>query len=249
MAWKQEAARCHIPVIHWSRARSELKVLWEFAVPAVLGNCLVNPVNWAGISMLSRRVHGLENVGTLNAANQWFGALLWLPYAMDQTIMPILAERIAMSDKTRSARLLSASIKINLAITLPFLLAGSLLSQHIMGAYGRDFRADWLTLVVSLATTVIVSVQLPVGNLIAACDRMWLGFGMNLVWAITFLISAWLLLSWGALGLVSARLIGYCAQCVWALGYAMWWTTSGQSRFSGYEKRALDRKIENLSDA
>src|SRR5262249_6290329 len=150
----------------------------------VLGNVMFNPVTWACTAMLARQPDGFEQIGALNVANQWFGALLWLPYVMDQASLPMLAERLAANDRVRATKLLVASVKIAVTTTLPFVVVGSLLSRHIMAAYGRDFVQDWPTLVLSLATGVVVSIQVVVGTAIAASGRMWLGFGMNLLWAV-----------------------------------------------------------------
>jgi O-antigen/teichoic acid export membrane protein len=187
---------------------------------------LVNPVNWACTAMLAVQPRGWEHVGALNAANQWFGALLWLPYLIAQSVMPILSERIGANDTARSAKVVIASVKITVLMTLPFVIGGSLVSKYIMAAYGREFVGDWPTLVVSLVTCAVVAVQVPVGNLVAASGRMWDGLGMNLLWAVVFLTATWFALDWGVLGLVTARLVAYVAQGVWGCAFAVLWVRS-----------------------
>ena len=219
----REAARLHIPIPSWSRIASELPLIWQFALPATLGCLLINPVNWACTAMLAVQPHGWEQVGALNAANQWLGALLWLPYMIAQSVMPILSERIGVNDSGSSAKVVSASIKITALMTLPFVIVGSLVSKYIMGAYGAEFVGDWPVLVVSLITCIVVAIQVPVGNLVAASGRMWDGLGMNLLWAVVFLVATWCSLGWGALGLASARLLAYTAQGVWGCIFAAIW--------------------------
>jgi len=221
LIWKREANRLHIPIVPWSRATSELPIIWRFAIPATLGSLLVNPVSWATTAMLARQPNGFEQVGALSAANQWYGALLWLPYVMAQSVMPVLSERLGVNDAARSAKLLIVCIKVSAVVTLPFVIIGSLVSRHIMGAYGEAFARDWPTLIVSLATGAIVAVQVPVGNMIAASNRMWLGFCMNLMCAVVFLVMTWLLVPWGALGLATARFIAYTVQGIWSWAYVV----------------------------
>lgn len=221
--WKREANRLHIPIAPWSRATSELPLIWRFAVPATLGSLLVSPVAWATTAMLARQPDGFEQIGALSAANQWLSALMWLPNVMAQSVMPILSERIGANDANRSTKLFIVSIKISAAITLPFVIIGSLLSSHIMGMYGEDFASDWPTFVAALATGAVIAVQVPVGNMIAASNRMWLGFGMNLLCAVVFLVMTWFLLEWGALGVASARFLAYTAQGIWSWVYAVAW--------------------------
>lgn len=222
----REAARLHVPIPPWSRTASELPLVWQFALPATLGCLLVNPINWACTAMLAVQPRGWEHVGALNAANQWFGALLWFPYLIAQSVMPILSERIGANDKARSAKVVVASIKVTVAMTLPLVIVGSLFSKYIMGAYGKEFVGDWPTLVVSLVTCAVVAVQVPVGNLVAASGRMWDGLGMNFLWAVVFLVATWFALDWGVLGLVSARLVAYVAQGVWGCAFAVLWVRS-----------------------
>ena len=112
--------------------------MWQFALPATLGCLLVNPVNWARTAMLAVQPNGWEHVGALNAANQWFGALLWLPYRIAQSVMPILSERIGANDDMSSVKVVIASVKVTAATTLPFVVLGSVFGKNIMGAYGSE---------------------------------------------------------------------------------------------------------------
>jgi O-antigen/teichoic acid export membrane protein len=231
----REAARLQIPIPSWSKTASELPLMWQFALPATLGCLLVNSVNWVCTAMLAVQPHGWEQVGALNAANQWFGALLWLPYMIAQSVMPILSERIGVNDSGSSVKVVIASVKITALMTVPFVMIGSLLSRYIMGAYGSEFTGDWPVLVVSLITCTMVAVQVPVGNLVAASGRMWDGLGMNLPWAVVFLATTWYWLEWGVLGLVSARLVAYATQGVWSCIFALLWlrSTAGKTAAQG----------------
>ena len=223
---RREAARLHIPIPSWSSTAAEVSLVWQFALPATLGCLLVNPVNWASTAMLAVQPNGWEHVGALNAANQWFGALLWLPYLIAQSVMPVLSERIGANDKARSAKVVIAALKITALVTMPLVIIGSLCARYIMGAYGSEFVSDWPALVVSLMTCAVVAIQVPVGNLVAATGRMWDGLGMNLLWAVVFLIGTWFALEWGVLGLVSARFVAYLAQGVWGCAFAVFWLRS-----------------------
>jgi O-antigen/teichoic acid export membrane protein len=229
----REAARLHIPIPSWSRTAAEVPLIWEFALPATLGCLVVSPVNWACTAMLAVQPHGWEQVGALNAANQWFGALLWLPYLIAQSVLPILSERIGVHDNTSSAKVVVASVKVTAVVTLPFVIIGSLFSKYIMGGYGGEFAGDWPALVISLITCIVVAVQVPVGNLVAASGRMWDGLGMNLLWAVVFLVGTWFSLEWGVLGLVSARFVAYAAQGVWGVAFTALWVRSVARKTAG----------------
>ena len=219
-ALRLEMIRHNIPLtfIGWTR---ELPVLWQFSVPAVLGTLVISPVTWACTAMLVRQPHGLEHMGAFNAANQWFNALMWLPYMMDQAVLPILSERFGAKDRTQTSILLFGLIKLNAAIAIPLVLIGGLLSPYIMGGYGTGFVGEWPTLVAMLATAGLFAIQLPVGNVIAASGRMWLGLCLNLTWSVVFISASWFLVGWGSLGLAIARFLAYVAQAIWSFAYAI----------------------------
>lgn len=218
-AVRAEVRNYNIPV-RFSSWSTEASILWQFSLPAVLGSVLITPVTWMASSMLVRQPGGYEHVGALTAANQWFNALMWLPYVIGAVVLPMLAERFGVSDEKGSAKVLKVSIGLSAAATLPLAIVASLLSPFIMALYGQDFRSEWPTLAVSVFTAVIFAVQLPVGDLIAASSRMWIGFAMNLTWSAVFLGSTWLLIDYGSFGLASARLLAYVAQAIWSFVYA-----------------------------
>lgn len=220
LALRREAARFGVP-LGYAGCMRELRVLWHFSLPAVLGCAMVAPVYWLCSAMLVNRANGYDEMGVFNAANQWFNALMFLPGVLGQAVLPVLAEQMGNRDNVRSARVLSFSIKLNGFTMLPLVLAGCLASPLIMAFYGPGFGEAWPTLVVVLFTAGILAIQTPVGQVIAASGRMWLGSIMNLGWGLCFLGFTFLLLRWGALGVGTARLIAYVLHAVWTFAFAI----------------------------
>jgi O-antigen/teichoic acid export membrane protein len=200
---------------------AELPVLWKFSLPAVAGGLVMPPVTWAASALLANQRGGFEQLGAFNAANQWFNALLWLPYVLSQALLPILSERIAAADQNRSGKLLMASIGANALAALPVVIIGSICSPFVMRMYGPEFAREWPTLLVVLLTGGIACIQIPIGNTLAASGQMWLGFSMNVAWSLVFVAVTWALISWGALGLASARLLAYLTQGILAVTYTI----------------------------
>ncbi len=219
-ALRYEAAARQIE-IHYRSLKVELPILWRFSLPAVLSTLVMSPANWLCATMLVHQVHGYDQMGAYNAANQWFNALMWLPYMIGSVITPMLAERFGANDNSHSAKLLGASLKINAAVTLPMILIGSLFSPWIMSAYGHGFQSEWPTLIAVLVSAGIFALEIPVGSVISASGRMWIGVPMNLGWAVVFVISNMLLLPWGSLGMAVARLIAYAVHAIWNFSYAL----------------------------
>ena len=206
----------------YSGCFKEAKVLWGFSMPVLLGGMLVTPVNWICLALLVNQEGGYAEMGVFSAANQWFGALLFLPQTLGQVVMPLLSERFGISDKKSSIKILSVSVLINALLLFPVIIALCLLSPFIMASYGDSYREGWTTLMVVVITAGLVGIQDPVGHVLGAAGRMWVGFSMNLGWAIVFVISAILLVRWGAIGLASARLASYCFHAIWVFTWTFY---------------------------
>ncbi len=199
---------------------SEWKILWSFSLPATLSGVLIGPVNWICNTMLVNRANGYAEMGLFNAANQWFGALMFLPGILGQALLPMLSERLGQNDHVRAGKILWTSIKINSVVVFPLLVIGSLASPFIMGLYGKTFEQGWPTLVVVLLSAGLLAIQIPVGEIIAASGRMWIGCAMNAGWALVFIGTTSALIPWGALGLAGGRCVAYIAHAIWTFGFA-----------------------------
>lgn len=219
LALKQEARRHNIPICYES-CLAELPVVWKFSLPAVLAHLVISVVNWAAASMLVRQPNGYSEMGAYNAANQWFNALMWLPYMFSNAVLPIFSERLGAGDRPGSIKLLRMSVKVNALAAFPFVIIGCLLSPYIMMCYGPGFRSAWPTLIAVLVAAGLLSLDIPAGELITASGRMWAGFSANLAWAGVYLGVTALLLKWGSLGLASARMVAYFAHVIWAFSYS-----------------------------
>ena len=125
------------------------------------------------------------------------------------------------------------AIKVNALLVLPLALLASIASPYIMGLYGEDFRSGWTTLVVVLLTAGLLSIQTPIGQIIAASGKMWIGFAMNMGWAITFVLGTLLLVDIGSLGLATARAGSYLIHAIWTLGFAYYIISKGEDAKRG----------------
>lgn len=217
---RAEAARAKVP-LDYANISGELSILWRFSLPALGGSLFVGPVNWACSAMLVNKVGGYAEMGVFNAANQWFGAILFLPSALGQAALPVLAECLSRHDHAKARKVLGFYLKLNAAVIAPIVLVGCLVSPWIMASYGTGFGQAWLTLVVILITAGLLAVQTPIGQIIAASGRMWLGTLMNAGWAVCFVCFTWSFIHWGSLGLAGARLGAYLVHAIWASSFAI----------------------------
>ena len=219
LALRKEAQRYSVPFSFRDCGR-EWPVLWRFSLPAVLSGALVGPVNWACSALLVNQPDGYGEMGIFSAANQWYAVLMFLPGMLGSVVLPVLSEKLGQNNTKQSMKTLVLAIKTNLLIVVPLVVVASITSPYIMSFYGEGFSDGWPTLVVVLMTAGIVAVQTPVGQIIAASGKMWIGLAMNFGWAITFIVSTNLLLDHGSLGLATARAGAYIFHSIWVFGFA-----------------------------
>jgi O-antigen/teichoic acid export membrane protein len=184
------------------------KPIFKFTIPAVISGLLTAPINWICFAIISRSPDGAGEIGSFNAANQWFTAVMFIPSVLGNSLLPLFSERLE-SKPTDASKILGWSMRINGLIALPTVLLGCFFSRQIMALYGQDFEKEWPTMVVVLISAAILSMQTPIGHLITAHGKMWTMSSINLFWGITMISITALYSESGSLGLASARLSGY----------------------------------------
>jgi O-antigen/teichoic acid export membrane protein len=230
LALREEARKhgVHPTLKHCGR---EWPILWKFSLPAVLSVVMLGPVTWACGALLVNRPGGYGEMGIYSVANQWYAMILFLPGLLGSVVLPVLSDQHGQGGQQQSIRkTLSLAIKTNLVVVLPLVVVGAIASPYIMRLYGAGFGSGWPTLVVVLATAGLLACQLPVGQVITASGRMWIGFAMNTGWALAFLGGTFLLVRYGAVGLATARGASYVLHATWTFGFAIWFLRSGRAK-------------------
>lgn len=194
---------------------SEIGILWKFSLPAVLSGIMVGPISWMCNVFLVNQPSGYTQMALFDAANQWRVAILFIPGALSKIILPMLSSSVTDSKKYNI--IFFKNLKLNIIISFTMFLIITLINPLISIAYGNEFSGLWLPLIILSLSTVLVSINNVVGQAIASQGKMWLGFFVNTIWAITLLIfSYWLIKTQnlGALGLSIAYLISYLMHSV-----------------------------------
>lgn len=238
-----EMRRHQIPVL-FGRWRQELPVLWRFSVPAALAGILVVPVNWACSAILVNRPAGYAAMGAYSAANQWYSTLLLLPALLGSGVFPVLSERMGNGDASSTASVLKTMMKLAAAVVVPFAVCLSLLAPFVMRVYGNSYSDEWPTLIAVVWTAAIAAILVPVGDVIAASGRMWVGAALNSAWAVIYILATVILVRFGSLGFATSRLIAYGFHALWSSGFAYLIITKRQRASSS---QTLSGEIEVAS--
>ncbi len=206
----------------WQDAAQEWRVLLDFSLPTFLSGISVGPVIWGCSALLANQPQGYAQLGIYNAANQWQQAIQFLPGLMGAALLPVLSEKYGRGDRQGSFAVTWKMMKLVAGVVLPLAIVISLLSPWIMRGYGESFVAGHWVVVLSVATAALLAIQTPVGQLISASGRMWIGFWMNTGWGAVMLLASWWMVRWGAEGLAGARLIAYLFHATWTFGFVYW---------------------------
>lgn len=188
----------------------ELEVLWKFSLPAILAGLMVGPVTWYCNYLLVNQAKGYEQMANFDIANQWRNTILFIPAALAQIALPLLASSV--DNKKEYKKIFNKNLKINIYIGLFFVIGFILISPLIVYFYGEKYHDALIPIIIMFVTTGFITVNNVIGQAIASQGKMWLGFYVNLIWAIVLIFSCYILVvtyQLGAIGICTAYLISY----------------------------------------
>lgn len=208
--------------VNYREMWAERKILSGFAIPAFISNAAMGPVTWLANTMLVNQHNGYAELGVFNAAFQWRTAMLFLPQMVGQVALPMLSSLNGKNSHASARRVVAGAIGVNALCVLPVIVPILFFSRRIMSLYGPGFSSEGWVLIITAFTAGLYAIETPVGDIIAATNKMWVGAYMNLGWACALLSSAWILLrhGWGAGGLATAYLIAYTVHGLWTFWVA-----------------------------
>lgn len=186
----------------------EAKILLDFSTPGWIGGVLAGLANALGILVLSRQSQGMAQIGILNASNQLFLVLMFLPQIVNQVALPILSERSGQ-DRTQFRTLFRRLIFINLGVTLPLVLGLSFVSPFLMKLFGPRFASGWPVLVLTLWAVPAYAMALLAQTQLTALGRMWGQVLGNTIYFSTFVGGNWVFANEGAAGFAIARIVSF----------------------------------------
>lgn len=206
---------------------SEWRVLWQFALPALISGSLVGPVHWTAQAILANTPNGYAELAVLGIAMQWFNVILFVPGNAGRVVLPMLTDYATRGDRPNLRKILLLAVSLNALMTVPVAVIVSALSLCIISLYGQGYQDNNSALILAASAATLAALTAPVGNLLAAKARMWLGASMNFGWASVYLGLSYLLVDQGAFGVLVALLLGYVAHSAWTFSFAIQQTKRG----------------------
>lgn len=186
-----------------------LSKLYSFALPAVLGSAMVIPIIWVANTELALTA-GFREMGYFAVAFVFYQALIVIPNAIAVPMMPRISQLTVES--MGEIKMLVAKVMRILSIGLfPLLFGCALFSKLIVETlYGAGYSASVEAMYLMTCTVYFYALGSVIGTMVTGMGRMWLGLGLNALWAAMFLASVFLVVpELGAKGLALSYVVSY----------------------------------------
>lgn len=216
--------------IRWDLPGSlrEWPILWGFAFPSLISSALVGPAHWATQALLANSRDGFSQLAILGVCMQWFNVIMFLPGTAGRIVLPILTDQVTNNNAAQSRKILKYAVGANALVAVPASLVVIALSRYILGLYGKGYQDHYTSLVLASIVASFVAVLSPIGAMLAAASRMWLGVLMNAGWALAYVGLSYLFIGRGVFGVLSALCIAYLLHSIWAGMFALLKVTSDE---------------------
>ncbi|MBN1666146.1 MAG: oligosaccharide flippase family protein, partial [Anaerolineales bacterium] len=188
--------------------QSELPNLWGFALPTILSEVLVTPVNWICRTLLVNQPDGFAELGLYAAGLQVATIISSVVIVLGAPLLPILSEqRLGAKSETAQYYNIFFFWMLSLVMVLPLMA----FPEVIGWLFGSQFAGRLSNQVFSLILffTLINSFKRGLGNAVVAAGLMWWSFASNAFWGILVLSLFSFLVKYGALGFAISMTIAY----------------------------------------
>lgn len=164
------------------------KLLIWFCIPSFLSSLIILPCHWFVQYLIKGNDTNLLGVAIFGICLQWFNILSFIPNSVGRVILPMLSNN---HNKEDALMFMKMATKVNLVVCIPIFAFIVIFSEAILLTYGEQYLIYRDIFTLSALSSLVMSVQLPVSNVFASQNRMWLGFLSNIIWAMFYIIPSW----------------------------------------------------------
>ena len=193
----------------------ELEVLWKFSFPAILAGLMVGPVSWFCNYLLVNQPNGYVQMANFDIANQWRNTIMFIPAALAQVALPLLASNI--HNQSEYKKIFNKNLKINIYLGLFLVMVFVFISPVIVNFYGERYHDALWPIIIMFITTGFITVNNVIGQAIASQGKMWIGFYFNLIWAVVLVFACYFFVEYlqmGAYGISLSYLLSYFVHTI-----------------------------------
>ncbi len=206
--------------LRWQWNGATKQAMLGFALPTFAAGLFVLPVSWIGTAILNRTA-GFEQKAVFTIALQWMTYITYIPSQLGQ-MRPIYTDLYAKGEHKRLKKLLRNTTLITTAAAAVIGVGVLLISGTILGVYGDGFLEGKQTFACMILAAVLYTAQVQTGFLLQASGRMWIGLGINALWAACLLGTYLCLTKLGSLGYAIGYCTAYTVMLTLQLGVSLW---------------------------
>lgn len=207
-----------IPKYNDELTNKDFRIIYKFSLPAALSSFLVMPVLWYCKSNLVK-TSGFSELAIFDVSDQWKNIILFIPGSLSNIILPILSSINSENNQRDFINVFKLNLLINFLVSFFIALFVIIFAKDILYSYGKGFTNN-LALIWLACSTIFTALAQVVGKIIASKEKMWTGFGFNLIWALSLLIVANILIpKFGSSGLAMAVFFSYVIHFVIQMVY------------------------------
>lgn len=195
---------------------SEINILKNFTVPAILSGLMVIPFKWFLETMLVREASGYEEMGLFAAIFIFHTLLLMVANTVNAPFI------ISMSKSTKNIKMEKLNLLLPWGLSIfsvtPILLFPELLSIFLDDSYINDPNFKLTTIFICMIT-VLVLFKHGMARIMIIHNLMWFSFLSNLIWGISLLLTFYFSAEKNAVSISYAYFAAYLINILFVIPY------------------------------
>jgi len=219
-AIRRVTAEANVP-IRYAYNRAQVKLLWEFSLPAFLYGVLSVPVIWIVNAILVNQPNGYLEMGLLNAANQWRNVANFIPTTLSTMGIAIQSNLIGNGETKDFRQAVFYNLLVQVLGTTLIVVLIIVFAPWIMMAYGKSFISGYPVLVLMSIAWLFMSVSSVLWDLMVSYGVVWKGLAFNFISGIVLLLASWQMVNLGAKGIAIAYICYYAVAALLQIVYFM----------------------------
>ena len=172
----------------FKNTKQEIKVLWQFSLPTMLGGIVCTPIVWVANTILVNSNAGYGAMAGLDIIKQWYSAVLFIPVIASRVVLPMLSNLSDNTNKNSYYKVLKYSFLVNVGSAFLIGVILFLASKYLLMAYGSNFIEFKNAFGIMMLVAVVYVANSIVGQIILSKNYAWWGFLFNALWAIVFIV-------------------------------------------------------------
>jgi O-antigen/teichoic acid export membrane protein len=172
------------------------------------------PVLWLGNTELTL-TEGLTALGYFSVAMVIYQALAVVPNALVIPLVPGISE-LAQSDRSKVDGFVVKALHSVSVVFFPLFFGIALFSFNIIRLfYGDSYMPSSNAAYFMVTASYFLTLVAVVGALIAGLGRMWVGFALNGIWGLVFVVFSLIAVPiYGVVGLGATFAVSYCLHVI-----------------------------------